>query len=141
MDRKRGLRVDFTSGDSSNQSSGAGGARRGTPDTEEAYLDGEEADPAKEHHPHHLTNRRVLKNMVTSTEYQRSSERRVVEAKPQRMNGDEAARPGDPTDEHHSPLPPVSQRGWKQGADTEHRKETKRSFPPSRMSPPRPPTT
>jgi hypothetical protein len=121
MDRKRGLRVDFTSGDSSNQSSGAGGARRGTPDTEEAYLDGEEADPAKEHHPHHLTNRKGLKKTVTSIEYQWSSKRRVVEAKPQRMNRDETARRGDPTDEHHSPPPPVSQHGWK--ARGRHRAE------------------
>jgi hypothetical protein len=86
----RGIGVDFTSGWSSEQRSGAARRRRSTGEEEKADLDGEEADPVREHEPHHHSNRRRWKKMAASTEYPQSTERCRVEAYPRQGNEEEA---------------------------------------------------
>jgi hypothetical protein len=125
--RERGLGVDFTSGWSLEQRSGAAGRRR-TGEEEEADLDGEEEDPTREHQPHHRSNRRRCKKMSASTEYPRSAERRCVEADPRRGDGEEARRGRKlprrtPALQHRRSLMSMDERRWR---TQRWRKETQR---------------
>jgi hypothetical protein len=82
-------------------------------------------NPVRKHHLQHLTNtRRGLKKTVASLEYQRSSERRVMEADERRRSrlAREPRRPAPLSTNR----PPVSQQGWKQVEDTDESKEKKR---------------
>jgi hypothetical protein len=160
MKRDRGLRVDFTSGWSSEQRSGAAGLRR-TGEAEEADLDGEEADPAGEHQ---VTNRNTspTEEDGRTPRAPRSTHGRRSGALSKQIHGGGTERkpPGNEASATDTTLHRRRSLTWVEGRRRRTRRrgrrrsggqrplikvevfagrEGARSFPPSRASPPEPP--